>query len=164
MFEGAHFHLVVNHVSLFALLFGVLVLAVNFKWGGKDVFFVALGLFVIAGIFTWLAHESGETAEHLLKPLMSDLEKTLFREHEQAAKFATIAGYLTAVVALVCGWIAIKKPARLKVARIVLFIVALWATSVFARVAYLGGFIRHAEIRSGTPAGTPTSQAPADAS
>jgi hypothetical protein len=164
MFEGAHFHLLVNHVSLFALLFGVVVLAANFKWGGRDVLFVALGLFVVAGVFTWLAHESGETAEHLLKPMMSDLEKTLFKEHELAAKFATIAGYLTAVVALVCGWVAIKKPTRLKVARIVTFVVALWATSVFARVAYLGGFIRHAEIRSGSPAGTTSSPGAVDPS
>jgi hypothetical protein len=145
--NGAHLHLIVNHVSLFALLFGVVILAANFKWGGRDVLFVAIGLFIVTGIFAWVAHLTGDAAADVLKAALPDLDKSFIQEHDHAADFANIAGTLTALAAIACGWIAIKMPARLKVARIVLLIIALWASTVFARVTYLGGLIRHTEIR-----------------
>ncbi len=148
MFEGAHFHLLVNHVAFFALIFGALILLVNLKWGGREVFLISVGLFVIAGVFTFIAHESGEIAEHAIKGLLSEADKAIFETHEDASKFANLAGYLTTAVALIATWIAFKKPARLTLARVALLIVSVWACTVFARVAYLGGLIRHTEIRT----------------
>jgi hypothetical protein len=152
--NGAHLHLIVNHVSLFALLFGVVILALNFKWGGRNVLMVAVGLFVLAGVFAWVAHQTGESAEHVFKAAVPDFQKSFIHEHEAAAKFAAISGTIVGLFALVTGWVAYRRPARTNRMRIILFIIALWASSVFVRTTYLGGLIRHTEIRAADSQGS----------
>jgi hypothetical protein len=67
-------------------------------------------------------------------------------EHEDAALWAIIAMESAGVVALVSLVLARRRGTVPRGALIATLVVSLWAASVVARTAQLGGMIRHTEI------------------
>jgi hypothetical protein len=78
--------------------------------------------------------------EHLPAVIHDDIE-----EHEDAGKFALISVLIAGAVALAALFI----PKRSRMLSRVTLILAIWAFSVVARTAWLGGQIRHSEIHPG---------------
>jgi len=157
--NGAHYHLLVNHVSLFALIIGTAALIVSMYRKSTDLRTLAVVLFVIAGAFGWIAHETGHKAYDIVKDLPGVVED-MIDEHDEAADYALYAGYIIAGLAIVSEVARRYKPKWTKALQWVLLLTAIWGTSVYMRVAYLGGLIRHSEIRSEAPSpvgtGTPS--------
>lgn len=145
--NGAHMHLVINHVSLFALVIGVFALAVSMKRQSVDLRILASVLFVVAGVFGWITVETGEKAEEVLKTLGS-VEESFIHEHELAATFAQVSGLLVAAAAIGMEFAARKKKKWLRPLQWIVLALAIHSCTVFARTAFLGGLIRHTEIRS----------------
>lgn len=145
--NGAHLHLLVNHVSLFAMAIGALVLAVSMKRKSVDLRVLATVLFVTAGAFAWIAVETGEQAEEVVKTLSAGTE-ALIDEHAMAATWALRSGILVAVLALALEGAVRKKKTWVRPLQWILLLLALQGSTVFARTAFLGGLIRHTEIRS----------------
>lgn len=144
--NSAHYHLLVNHVPLFSLLFGVLALIWALVKKSNDMMLGATALFVLTGLFGWIAHETGEMAAQMLKQL-PNFNRELVHTHAQAANFAQAAGFIVAIVAILTMIVKKKKPNLYRPLQIFLLIIGLWAFSVVARTAYLGGPITHTEIR-----------------
>jgi hypothetical protein len=144
--NGAHLHLILNHISLFALITGTIVLAASMKRQSTDLRVLAAVLFVIAGVFGWITVETGEQAAEIVKTLGGDTD-SFIKEHALAAVWAQRSGFLVATLALVMEWAACKKKNWVKALQWTLLIFAIHGCTVFARTAYLGGFIRHTEIR-----------------
>src|ERR1043166_4769360 len=130
--NGAHQHLIVNHVSLFALLIGTVVLAVSMKRKSVDLRVLATVLFVIAGVFGWIAVETGGDAAHVLKGLGEDF-RPFIHEHAMAAIWAKRSGTLVALLALGMEWAARKKQNWFKPLQWALFIFAIHGCTVFVR-------------------------------
>ena len=145
--NGAHLHLIVNHVSIFALMIGTLVLAVSMKRESADLRLLATTLFVVAGVFGLIAVETGEKAAEIVIGLNLGTHSDV-NEHAAAATWALRSGILVAVLALAMEWALRKKPTWARALRWVLLLFALHGCTVFARTVYLGGLIRHTEIRS----------------
>lgn len=144
--NGAHLHLMVNHVSLFTLFIGTVVYAVSMKRKSVDLRVLAVVLFVITGLFGWIAFETGEQAEDVLKTLGGDYE-SLIEAHEQAAVWALRSGFLVAGLAIASEWAARKKEKWAKPLKWALLIFAIHGCTVFAATAFQGGKVRHTEVR-----------------
>lgn len=144
--NGAHLHLIVNHVSLFALVTGAITLAVSMKRKSVDLRLAATVLFVVAGIFAWVADQTGESAEAVVKVLGGGTE-TFIKEHALAAEWALRSGTVVAILAIAMEWAVRKKTSWVKPLQWTLLFFALHGCTVFATTAFLGGRIRHTEVR-----------------
>lgn len=145
--NGPHQHILVNHISLFAIIFGALALAGSMKRKSSELRVFAAFLFVLAGICGYVALETGEKAAAYFQTFGND-NMSFIQEHGMAAMWAFRSSLLIAVVALVMEWAAWKKQSWLKVLQWILLILAIHGSTVFIRTAHLGGLIGHPEIRT----------------
>lgn len=166
--NGAHLHLLVNHIPVFAVVFGLIALAWAILRNSNEMRWAAIALFVLAGLSGWLAMETGESAETIAEKL-AGVTKGLIHEHEEAADFANVSATVLALGAILLAVISRLKPNFLNLTQRLLLLVAIFSSTVMARTAYLGGQIRHSEIRNqSSPAGatvetpTPSTEAPID--
>jgi uncharacterized membrane protein len=91
------------------------------------------------------------------------IERARVHEHEQAGDWATWAGSVAGVLALLTLLLMRRRRGAARTLSIVTMLAALFAFVVAARAATLGGQIRHPEIRAGfvpppappRPAGAP---------
>src|SRR5690349_16277479 len=98
--NGAFQHLLVNHVSLFAIIFGTGTLVAAMVRKSADLRVLATVLFVIAGVFGWIAVDTGKDAVPVLMQLGGDF-KPFIHEHAMAAVWARRSATLIAVLALI---------------------------------------------------------------
>jgi uncharacterized membrane protein len=145
--NGAHQHLLLNHIPLFGISFGLLILIWSMLRKSKDVRWAAVFLFVLAGIAGWIVMETGESAEEIVEQLPG-VTKALIHDHEEAAEFANISATVLAVLALLMEFVAYYRARLLKVTQYVVLLVAVVSSIAMARTAFLGGHVRHTEIRS----------------
>lgn len=148
--NSAHLHLIVNHVSLFAVLFGVIALGWAWLRNSTEMRVAAVGLFVVAGLFAWIATTSGEGAEEMVEDLPG-VSESLIESHEDAAKVSNALIIVMAISGLLMEVIARKRQNLFKPAQAVVMISALLSVASLVQTASLGGQIRHTEIRSGAP-------------
>ncbi len=144
--NGAHFHLIVNHLPVVGSFFAVLALL----WAiwRKDANSAAFGMIclVLLGLGAGASYLSGELAEDEVENI-STVSHPYIEKHEDTALTALIAAAAGGVVGLV-GLVLRAKVARWSVP--LGLVLALVATGFMAWTANLGGRIRHTEIR---PAG-----------
>jgi glucan phosphoethanolaminetransferase (alkaline phosphatase superfamily) len=143
--DEAHLHLLTNHVSLFALAFGVLILLLGILRKSDDLKFGAAILFVIAAIMFFPAKETGGGAAGIVKKIPT-VDKAAIKEHAAAAKWALPFTTALGLLALVAMITSRKTRVMPKWATLTMLLLAAFSFTIFARTAYLGGFIRHTEI------------------
>lgn len=150
----AHVHLLLNHIPVLGPLFGIGLLAWAIVRRNESFFRASLWTFVIVGLFTIPTYFTGEPAEHILKRMgLPGIDRHAIEEHQDAALFAFIA---LGVLALLSIFLLVRYRRAETTPRgwaIATLLVALWAASVLARTAWLGGEIHHPEVRSGATAG-----------
>lgn len=145
--NGAHLHLMVNHVSLFCLVIGAFALAVAMKRKSGELRGLASFLFIVGGVFAWLAVETGEKAADIVKGLGDGSVDPYIHQHYQAAEWALRSGLLVATLAIVLEWAVRKKPKWVKALQWTTLIFAIHGSTVFGTTALLGGHVRHTEVR-----------------
>jgi hypothetical protein len=143
---GPFYHLAVNHVPLFALFFGICALIWAWVRKSDDMLWAAVGLFVITGVFSWIAKETGHMAAHAIKDLPT-FSKEWIHTHAAAAKYAVWWSTVLAVVAVLTLVVQKWKPRFFRAMQIFLLVLALFTLSVILRTAYVGGKVNHAELR-----------------
>jgi uncharacterized membrane protein len=145
--NGAHAHLLVNHVPIFGVTFGLIALVWSLIRNSRDMRWAAIVLFVVAGIFGWIALETGEAAEDLVEKLPG-VTKALIHDHEEAAEFANICATVLAFVAIGMAGLERFKPGCLRRLEYAAVLIAIVGSAAMARTAFLGGQVRHTEIRA----------------
>lgn len=153
-----HNHLLINHLPVFATLFGIIFLLVGFVLNNSTLRIAALATLLVGGFSFLPSNFTGDQAHEVLEH-RKDFDKTshhLMHEHEEAAEFATPFGLGMAVLAL-AGIIfearqnrqkaATNAPAYGKIISGLAGVVALVVMWLLAGVANSGGEIRHPEIR-----------------
>ena len=148
--NGAHFHLVLNHVPVIGSIFGAGLLAWMLVRGKAEGRRVALAALVVVALASVPAYFTGEPAEDTIEH-QPGVEERRIEQHEAAAKFALAGALVTGVVAF-AGLVVFrrKEPAPGFLALVLLL--NLVSVAIFARTANLGGEIRHPEIRAGATA------------
>jgi len=149
--NDAHLHLLLNHLPILGVLFGLLILTSGFFLKNKAVKQTALGLFVLSAILAIPAYLTGEPAEEMVEGLPGVTE-SLIESHEDLANiFLWMVGALG--LFSLATFYADFKSKRIAPTLFVLTFVAAIGTMVFAQqVGVSGGEIRHTEIRSGVTA------------
>lgn len=153
--NAAHVHLMVNHLPLFAVLFGGGILALGLLRNDRTIKSIGLSFAIVAGVGAFVSVQSGERSEDLVEALSGTDTKAL-EVHEDAGKAAGWAAYLAALLALAALVVPTERETlkgRLEWATWAAFVVAL---VMIARAADIGGAIRHPELVDSTP----TSDAP----
>lgn len=151
--NAAHIHLMVNHLPLFASLFGGALLAAGVLMRQRALSRAGLVLALLAAAGGVAAAQSGERAEDVVEG-WSGVSESAIEEHEEAAEAAQAAAVVLGVLAL--GALAVPR-ARERAERWLTVASLLAAVAVFgftARAANLGGEIRHPEISDGAAAST----------
>jgi hypothetical protein len=156
--NGAHLHLLINHIPVLGTFFGLVLLALAAWRRSDELRKAALGTFVIAALAAVATYLTGEPAEDVVKGL-SGVAGGLIERHEEAAGMALGGDIALGVVAL--GgliWFRGSRPIKNWFSALSLA-GAILVTGLMAWTANLGGQIRHTEIRSGA---APMTASPGD--
>lgn len=147
--DATHIHLMSNHVPLLATIFSLLILAWGLFKSEESYQNLAMVGFIIAGVFSIIALQSGEGAEDIVENLPGVTE-AFIHDHEEAAETTNWIAIILALVSL--GGFVVRriKPALMKRHLWVLLLGSLLSAGMFSYTAYLGGQIRHTEIRPDT--------------
>jgi hypothetical protein len=149
--NGAHLHLLINHIPVLGAPFGVALLLASLWRMNVTLQRTGLVVLVLTGLAAWGADLTGDPAKGVLRQQMAaEYPKSAVHEHEQAADYGLATSAILAVISLGVLWYSRRRP--LKRGLVIGVIVAgLFVTSVLTRVAYLGGEVRHVEIRPPAP-------------
>ena len=146
--DGAHLHLILNHVPLFGILFGVIVL--TFGVWKDDISLQKAGLFtfIATAVITIAVFVTGGEAEHIIEQLPNADEK-LIHAHEEAADSAL---WVTIAIGLLSSFLIYKRKLGTQAIKkwlIALIAINLLLVGYLGYVNNLGGQILHQEIRTG---------------
>ena len=147
---ATHLHLLLNHLPILGVPFGLALLAYGSLRRQEQVQRVALLIFVLLGLAVWPVFLTGEPAEEGVENL-PQVSETVIEPHEDAAKLALISTEVLALASLGALVLYRRKPLS-AYATVPVMGVALVATLALGWTGWLGGQIRHTEIRSGVPA------------
>lgn len=159
--NAAYLHVASNHIPVIAMPLAFVVLAYGVVRKNLEITRLGFGIVIATALITIFVNLTGDPAEHVILGLQG-IQRADIHAHEEAAEAVFAATEVVGALALLSLWLTRKgfysKPAAL----LVLFGSLL--TSVgFAKVAHLGGLIRHSEIRSGTELVNVPTGAPEDA-
>jgi formate hydrogenlyase subunit 3/multisubunit Na+/H+ antiporter MnhD subunit len=142
-----HFHLLLNHFPII----GTLISAVLLMWGlykkqlniqkVSAVSFIAMALIAIPVYLT------GEPAEESVERLPG-ISEALIELHEEAASVAIWVMELTALVSIAALFFSWQKNRIASSFFMFVMILSLLSFAAMARTGYLGGQIRHTELKS----------------
>jgi uncharacterized membrane protein len=145
-----HLHLALNHVPIFAVVFGFGILALALVKRSQELKQLSLIIFVLAALATVPVYLTGDPSEDSVEAFPG-VSTPIIEQHEEAAaiSFASIAAL---GVLSVIGLIAFRKGKTFpQWAALSALAFSLAVSAVMLRTANLGGQIRHVEIRSGVP-------------
>ncbi len=149
--DATHLHLLLNHFPIIGSLLGVGVMAYGYITSSEQVKKAALWTWAAMAIVAIPVFLTGEPAEESVEGIAS-VSESLIEAHEEAAEFAIWlmeALGLLSLATLVIGWgkDTLSRPMVLTAT-----VISLATFGAMARTGYLGGQIRHSEIRSGVAA------------
>jgi uncharacterized membrane protein len=140
----AHWHLLINHFPIIGSIITVLVLAIGIIGKRQSVIKTSYLLFILMAVFSILASQTGEKAEHYLIDLKL-ADHDLIERHVGASDNAQWALIAVAVFSLAA--LLVKKLKTSKAIPVVILLFSLAAAGLMFRAGLLGGQIMHKEIR-----------------
>jgi hypothetical protein len=151
--NAAHLHLILNHVPILGAALAFVVLAAGALRRRAAVRRLGLATLVLAALAALPVYFSGEPAEKVVEDLPG-ITETVIERHEDAAKVSFALLELLGVSSLLTLIVFRKReaPGWLTTGLLVL---SLGAASLIGWTGFLGGQIRHSELRAGAPASAP---------
>ncbi len=149
--NDAHLHLVLNHLPILGVLFGLLILTAGFFLKNPAVKRTALGMFVLSAVFAIPAYLTGEPAEEVVEKLPGVTEN-LIETHEDLANIFLWVVCGLGLFSLVTFYTDYKSKKIAPTLYALTFVAAIGSMIFAQRVGASGGEIRHTEIRSGATA------------
>jgi len=148
--NAAEIHLALNHIPVLGEIVTLLLWIWAMVRRSDELRRTALLAMVLLALVAVPTYMTGEPAEKRIEHLTGVREHDI-HEHEDAAKFGLGSAMLLGLLAVFALFKWRRSPMP-KAFAIVLLIVNLHGVTVLWRVAYLGGQIRHTEIRPGAVA------------
>ncbi|PAU93239.1 hypothetical protein CK503_12505 [Aliifodinibius salipaludis] len=145
--EADYLHLVVNHIPIFSVGFGLLILVWGLIKKNTSILQIALTFFLIGAVSSYAAMETGEAAEDIVEEL-NVASHDVIHDHEEAAEIAFWFTILTGVISAV-GFFALSYNIRWQNTLFgILTISALVSLGALLYTAYQGGKIFHSKNQS----------------
>ncbi|MBK7173353.1 MAG: hypothetical protein IPH84_08970 [Bacteroidales bacterium] len=154
--NGAHFHLLVNHIPIVGTIFGMLILLAGIILKNTTVKLTGLATLIAATISVSFALLSGDPAGEAVEGLPGVTEAMV--EHHESIAYSSLWGMIPmALIAGLSFYSIIKKEKAGNTLSIITLFLALIVTGLMSWVGLTGGEIRHTEIRNSgvvQPSGT----------
>jgi len=144
----AHIHLLITHLPIFGSILGGLVLAHGIWTKSNQTKIAAYNIFVIAAIGAGIAYLTGEAAEETVENIQG-VSENVIEAHEDFAVFALISLIVLGVSSIAGLFLTLRKSALIRTVAVVVLAISLISFGLVARTGYLGGQIRHTEIKGG---------------
>lgn len=149
--NGAHLHLVVNHLPIVGVIIGTLVLIGGYLLKKDQVKLTALGIYVFTAITAMIANFTGEGAEEIAEKIPG-VTDALIHNHEENAETFLVLCIALGVISLITFFLATKNHIFAKIGMIVCLVLGLACIFTGKTAGTTGGEIRHTEIRTGNAA------------
>lgn len=146
--DATHLHLLLNHFPIIGTLLGVGVMLYGYVTSSDQVKKVALWTWALMALIAIPVYLTGEPAEEAVEGL-AGVSESLIHEHEEAAELAIWLMEALGALSLLTMLFYKTKPALSKTLLLVSTILGFVVFGAMARTGYLGGQIRHSEIRNG---------------
>ena len=144
---AAHWHLIVNHLPIIGTTISTFILIAGLLLKNNQMKLVSIVFLVIMSIFGFIAHETGEKAEHALRKDPTINEAAL-EAHEEASKPAFMVHNIVGLLSIISLALYRKRRKAFRVLAICIVAFSLTAAGLMSYAGYLGGKIRHVEISS----------------
>ena len=142
----AHLHIILNHIPVIGIPFGVALLVWGFFRKSQEVKRTGLVVFVAIALVTIPTYLTGKAAEDMVEHLPG-VSDDLIENHEAAAVIALVATSILGGLSLIRLLIPARFAAVGAPLTVLVFVFSLGVAGWLARTANLGGRIRHPEIR-----------------
>jgi len=142
-----YLHLILNHIPVIGIIIGFLILGWAALRGYDHVKNTGLVLLVLTALVAIPVYLTGEPAEEVVEHLPGVSEQ-IIELHEGAALYSLILAIVTGALALLA--LVTKRYLDAKISLVAVYaclLFSLIAASSMVYTAYLGGQIRHSEIR-----------------
>lgn len=153
-------HTLINHFPIILMVVGTGVLLLALIVRRRGLWLYALATLTLAGVSIYPVYFTGDEAADAVRQTWY-IMRPMVEKHDDAAGFALVSVLIIGVVSAYTWWRMLRRevttlpPVWL---RTVVAVLAVWALSVVARTAYLGGQIVHDSPKLQTPpAGAVTS-------
>jgi uncharacterized membrane protein len=146
--NAAQIHLALNHLPLFATMFGLLFLLVALAGKSKPLQQAGLWLCLAAAVGAVPTYLAGEPAEEIIEN-QPGVDGALIEEHEEAALITLIGIEILGVASLAALYLSRQAAMPPRWLVIGCLLLSLLAAAMLARTAHLGGQIHHPELRPG---------------
>ena len=145
--DSTHIHLITNHIPVLTTIFSDYILGWGLFRSDKSYQEIALVGFIIAGIFSIVAMQSGEGAEDLVENIPG-ISESFIHDHEEVAEITNWVAVAMALASLAAFWMRAKKYRFFNGYLKLLLVGGILSGTLFSYTAYQGGQIRHTEIRA----------------
>lgn len=158
--DSTHLHLILNHFPIIGTLIGTGVMAYGYYSGSYSTKKAALMIWVAMALVAIPVFLTGEPAEESVEHLLG-VSEPMIEAHEEAAELALWVMEALGVLSLLAIFSKLIAEKHQKTFILAAFVLSLLTFGAMARTGYLGGLIRHSEIRDGA-AGQPPADNGAD--
>jgi uncharacterized membrane protein len=146
--NGAHWHLVVNHLPIIFPIVGVIVMVTGFISKSEAVKRTAFMVFIIGALAAIAAMSTGEGAEEIVERI-SGVSENYIENHEETAETFAMLSYILGGISLFVLWASFKQKNFSDIIAMVALVFAIVVLFFAKQTGSTGGEIRHTEIRDG---------------
>ena len=146
--NGAHWHLVVNHLPIIFPIVGVIVMITGLVSKSEAVKRTAFMIFILSALAAIAAMSTGEGAEEIVEKI-SDVTENYIKNHEETAETFALLSYILGGISLLGLWASFKQKSFSPIISITTLVFAVVVLFFAKQTGSTGGEIRHTEIRSG---------------
>ena len=147
--SGAHWHLILNHIPVIGIYFGLFILIVGLLKKSDFIKKLALWLLLILALIALPAYFTGEAAEEVAEKMPFTSEEVL-ESHEWAGQLSLMACVVIGLLVLLAFLMLIFGGKLSGPLLIIILILAIITAGLTAWTANLGGKIRRPELRGET--------------
>lgn len=146
--NGAHWHLVVNHLPIIFPIVGGIVLVTGLISKSEAVKRTAFMIFIFGALAAIAAMSTGEGAEEVVEKI-NGVTENYIETHEETAETFALLSYILGGISLLGLWASFKQKSFSSIISIATLVFALVVLFFAKQTGTTGGEIRHTEIRSG---------------
>ena len=146
--NGAHWHLVVNHLPLIFPIVGVIVMVTGLISESGAVKRTAFMIFILGALVAITAMTTGEGAEEVVEKI-SGVTETHIESHEETAETFAVLSYMLGGISLLGLWASFKQRTFSNIITIGSLVFAIVVLFFAKQTGTTGGEIRHTEIKNG---------------
>ena len=146
--NGAHWHLVVNHLPIIFPMVGVIVMITGLISKSEAVKRTAFMIFIFGALTAIAAMNTGEGAEEVIEKI-NVVSENHIENHEETAETFAILSYILGGISLLGLWASFKQKSFSSIISMATLLFAFVVLFFAKQTGTTGGEIRHTEIRSG---------------